>query len=132
MAAEVLSAAGVAVHVFDAMPSVGRKFLLAGKGGLNLTHAEPFDRFVTRYGAAQGRVEPWLRDWGPQQVRAGWASTPSSAHRSACSRPGWRPRRCCAPGCSACATRLRAARRCAFTCGIGGWAGPRRRILLKT
>ena len=48
MAAEVLSAAGVAVHVFDAMPSVGRKFLLAGKGGLNLTHAEAFDRFVTR------------------------------------------------------------------------------------
>ena len=73
MAAEVLSAAGVAVHVFDAMPSVGRKFLLAGKGGLNLTHAEPFDRFVTRYGAAQGRVEPWLRDWGPQQVRD-WAA----------------------------------------------------------
>ncbi|MDO5691644.1 MAG: TIGR03862 family flavoprotein [Pseudomonadota bacterium] len=72
MAAEVLSAAGVAVHVFDAMPSVGRKFLLAGKGGLNLTHAEAFDHFVTRYHAAQDRVEPWLRDFGPQQVRD-WA-----------------------------------------------------------
>lgn len=73
MAAEVLSAAGVAVHVFDAMPSVGRKFLLAGKGGLNLTHAEDFDRFITRFGAAQARVEPWLRDFGPQQVRD-WAA----------------------------------------------------------
>ena len=49
MAAETLSAAGVQVHVYDAMPSVGRKFLLAGLGGLNLTHAEPFDTFVTRY-----------------------------------------------------------------------------------
>lgn len=72
MAAEVLSAAGVAVQVFDAMPSVGRKFLLAGKGGLNLTHAEPFERFVTRYGAAQTRIESWLREFGPDQLRA-WA-----------------------------------------------------------
>ena len=43
MAAEVLSRAGVRVDLFDAMPSVGRKFLLAGKGGMNLTHAEPLD-----------------------------------------------------------------------------------------
>ena len=50
MAAEVLSGAGVAVHLFDAMPSVGRKFLLAGKGGLNLTHSEPSALFVSRYG----------------------------------------------------------------------------------
>ncbi len=69
MAAEVLSAAGITVQVFDAMPSVGRKFLLAGKGGLNLTHAEDFERFVTRYGAAQARIEPWLRVFGPQQLR---------------------------------------------------------------
>ena len=48
MAAEVLAAAGVAVHVYDAMPSVGRKFLLAGKGGLNLTHAEPAGLFASR------------------------------------------------------------------------------------
>ena len=54
MAAEVLSKAGSAlsVHVFDAMPSVGRKFLLAGKGGLNLTHAEPAASFNTRYAEA--------------------------------------------------------------------------------
>ena len=48
MVAEHLSTAGIAVDLFDAMPSVGRKFLLAGKGGLNLTHAEPADRFLTR------------------------------------------------------------------------------------
>ncbi len=70
MAAEVLSGAGIGVHLFDAMASVGRKFLLAGKGGLNLTHAEPFERFVTRYGAAQARVEAWLRDFGPAELRA--------------------------------------------------------------
>ncbi len=73
MAAEVLSRAGVAVHLFDAMPSVGRKFLLAGKGGLNLTHAEPLDSFVTRYGTAQDRVQALLQHWGPQAVRD-WAA----------------------------------------------------------
>lgn len=73
MAAEVLSRAGLAVHLFDAMPSVGRKFLLAGKGGLNLTHAEPLDTFVTRFGAAQDRVQALLQQWGPQAVRD-WAA----------------------------------------------------------
>lgn len=73
MAAEVLSRAGVAVHLFDAMPSVGRKFLLAGKGGMNLTHAEPLETFVTRYGAAQDRVQALLQHWGPQAVRD-WAA----------------------------------------------------------
>ena len=51
MAAEVLSAAGLKVHLFDAMPTVGRKLLLAGIGGLNLTHAEPLPAFKARYGA---------------------------------------------------------------------------------
>lgn len=72
MAAQVLSAHGVAVHVFDAMPSVGRKFLLAGKGGMNLTHAEPLDAFIGRYGSASAALEPLLRAFGPQQVRD-WA-----------------------------------------------------------
>ena len=49
MAAEAACAAGVAVDLYDAMGSVGRKFLLAGKGGLNLTHAEPLARFAERY-----------------------------------------------------------------------------------
>ena len=69
MAAEVLSAAGLKVHVYDAMPSVGRKFLLAGLGGLNLTHAEPFEQFVTRFGARAAACTPWLQTFGPQAVR---------------------------------------------------------------
>src|SRR3989442_10659171 len=58
----------------DAMPSVGRKFLLAGKGGLNLTHAEPYARFVTRYGERRERIEPLLQAFGPEAVRA-WAQS---------------------------------------------------------
>ena len=72
MAAEVLSAAGHSVHVFDAMPSVGRKFLLAGIGGLNLTHAEPFETFVTRYGTQAAACRTWLRDFDANAIRA-WA-----------------------------------------------------------
>jgi uncharacterized flavoprotein (TIGR03862 family) len=72
MAAEALAEAGVAVELFDAMPSVGRKFLLAGKGGLNLTHSEAIEPFLARYGAARERVAPWLRDFGPDALRA-WA-----------------------------------------------------------
>ena len=51
MAAEAASAAGAQVDLYDAMASVGRKFLLAGKGGLNLTHSEPSEKFLSRYGA---------------------------------------------------------------------------------
>jgi uncharacterized flavoprotein (TIGR03862 family) len=74
MAAEVLAEVGVAVHVYDAMPSVGRKFLLAGKGGLNLTHSEPLRLFVQRYGARASAVAPWLDAFGPDAARA-WAAT---------------------------------------------------------
>jgi uncharacterized flavoprotein (TIGR03862 family) len=73
MAAEALNAAGHRVEIFDAMPSVGRKFLLAGKGGLNLTHAEPFERFVLRYGKRAEALRPWLQCFGPEQLRA-WAA----------------------------------------------------------
>ncbi|AGU49566.1 putative flavoprotein [Variovorax paradoxus B4] len=73
MAAEVLSASGVQVYVYDAMPSVGRKFLLAGRGGLNLTHSEPFDVFMTRFGERRAQLEPMLARFGPQQVRE-WAA----------------------------------------------------------
>lgn len=69
MAAEVLSQAGLNVHVYDAMPSVGRKFLLAGLGGLNLTHAEPLEQFVMRYGERTASCRPWLHRFGPQAVR---------------------------------------------------------------
>ncbi|MBY0429734.1 MAG: TIGR03862 family flavoprotein, partial [Rhodospirillales bacterium] len=73
MAAERLAEAGRAVQVFDAMPSVGRKFLMAGKGGLNLTHAEPFERFLTRYAGRRAVIEPMLRAFGPEEIRA-WAA----------------------------------------------------------
>lgn len=73
MAAEVLSASGAQVHVYDAMPSVGRKFLLAGRGGLNLTHSEPLDAFMGRFGDRRAELEPMLAQFGPQQVRD-WAT----------------------------------------------------------
>jgi uncharacterized flavoprotein (TIGR03862 family) len=72
MAAEVLSKAGIHVELFDAMPSVGRKFLLAGKGGLNLTHSEPLEPFLARYGAGRARIEPLLAVFGPIELQA-WA-----------------------------------------------------------
>lgn len=72
MAAEVLSASGLRVEVYDSMPSLGRKFLMAGKGGLNLTHSELFDKFITRYGSRRDRIEPMLRRFGPDDVRV-WA-----------------------------------------------------------
>jgi uncharacterized flavoprotein (TIGR03862 family) len=72
MAAEMARAAGVEVDLYDAMGSVGRKFLLAGKGGLNLTHAEPFERFVGRYGEREDAVAAWLRKFDAQAMRA-WA-----------------------------------------------------------
>jgi uncharacterized flavoprotein (TIGR03862 family) len=68
MAAEVLADAGVRVHLYEAMPSTGRKFLVAGRGGLNLTHSEPFSRFLARYGPHRPCLEPLLRDFGPEQV----------------------------------------------------------------
>lgn len=74
MAAEVLSKAGVAVSVFDAMPSVGRKFLLAGKGGLNLTHAEPADLFVSRFGRQSQRMAAIFQTFNSGDVRT-WAGS---------------------------------------------------------
>jgi uncharacterized flavoprotein (TIGR03862 family) len=70
MAAEVLAAGGAQVEVFDAMPSVARKFLLAGKGGMNITHSEPYPDFVRRYGARGTQVGAWLDGFGPDAVRA--------------------------------------------------------------
>ncbi|MBK7006334.1 MAG: TIGR03862 family flavoprotein [Burkholderiales bacterium] len=72
MAAQVLSDAGVGVHLYDAMPSIGRKFLLAGKGGLNLTHSESADTFAGRYGARREAIEGLLHDFDAGAVRA-WA-----------------------------------------------------------
>lgn len=69
MAAEVLSQGGVRVDVYDSMPSVGRKFLMAGKGGMNITHSEPFNRFVSRYGSRSDLIKPMLDAFGPEQLR---------------------------------------------------------------
>jgi uncharacterized flavoprotein (TIGR03862 family) len=69
MAAEMLANGGVPVDVYDAMPSAGRKFLLAGKGGMNITHSEPYESFVGRYGARSGEVARWLDAFTPAQVR---------------------------------------------------------------
>ena len=72
MAAEAASAAGAQVDLYDAMASVGRKFLLAGKGGLNLTHSEVTENFLSRYGARRPQITPILAAFGPTEVRA-WA-----------------------------------------------------------
>jgi uncharacterized flavoprotein (TIGR03862 family) len=69
MAAEELALAGVQVDVYDAMPSVGRKFLLAGIGGLNITHAEPLENFTSRYGDRSTQVAAWLDELSPQALR---------------------------------------------------------------
>ncbi len=73
MAAEHLAGKGHRVTVYDAMPTVGRKFLLAGKSGLNITHAEDYARFVTRYGAANDRLRPVLDLMTPDAIRV-WAA----------------------------------------------------------
>jgi len=70
MAAEVLAQAGVQVDVYEAMPSPGRKFLRAGVGGLNLTHSEPRELFLARYGARRPQLEPVLGAFGPDELRA--------------------------------------------------------------
>jgi uncharacterized flavoprotein (TIGR03862 family) len=72
MAAEVLQAHGARVHVFDAMPSVGRKFLLAGIGGLNLTHSEAMPGFLARYAQRAPALAPFVEAFGPEAVRT-WA-----------------------------------------------------------
>jgi uncharacterized flavoprotein (TIGR03862 family) len=69
MAAEVLAQGGAGVTVYDAMPSVGRKFLLAGRGGLNLTHSEALPAFLTRYGAAMPQLAPAITAFPPESLR---------------------------------------------------------------
>jgi uncharacterized flavoprotein (TIGR03862 family) len=70
MAAETLAQSGIGVAVFDAMPSVGRKFLMAGRGGLNLTHSEPLDAFLTRYREATPKLASAIESFPPERLRA--------------------------------------------------------------
>jgi len=69
MAAQAAADKGARVELFDAMPSVGRKFLLAGRGGMNITHAEGYQAFVSRYDRQANRLKPALDQFGPQKVR---------------------------------------------------------------
>jgi len=70
MAAEVLAHGGASVTVYDRMPSAGRKFLLAGRGGLNLTHSEDLERFLPRYGAAIPHFRAAIEAFPPAPIRA--------------------------------------------------------------
>lgn len=70
IAAEVLSQAGISVDLYDAMPSVGRKLLLAGIGGLNITHSEDYKKFCARYGVEQSLLQPSLDQFTPEALRA--------------------------------------------------------------
>src|SRR3954467_2945720 len=72
MAAEVLAQGGAAVTVYDAMTSAGRKLLMAGRGGLNLTHSEPLADFVGRYGEANLQLSPAITAFSPEALR-GWS-----------------------------------------------------------
>src|SRR5262245_53472161 len=74
IAAEHLAEAGYAVGIYDRMPSLARKLLMAGRGGLNLTHSEPFETFLTRYGALSPQLEKALRAFPPEALRA-WANS---------------------------------------------------------
>jgi uncharacterized flavoprotein (TIGR03862 family) len=69
MAAEVLAQGGAGVTVYDAVPSAGRKFLMAGRGGLNLTHSEPLPAFLARYREAAPRLEPAISAFPPETLR---------------------------------------------------------------
>jgi uncharacterized flavoprotein (TIGR03862 family) len=70
MAAEVLAQGGARATIYDAMPSAGRKFLMAGRGGLNLTHSEPLAEFLTRYGPAEPYLAPAIAAFPPDALRA--------------------------------------------------------------
>ncbi len=69
MAAEIIAASGHRVTIYDAMPTMGRKFLLAGRGGLNLSHSEPLEQFTTRYFEASNWLAPYIKAYDPQKLR---------------------------------------------------------------
>lgn len=118
MAAEAACAAGLAVDLYEAKGSVGRKFLIAGKGGLNLTHSDPMPLFAQRYRERAEPVAAWLRDFDADALRdwaRGWGWTPMSAAPGVCFRWIARRRRCCVAGCVD--SKNKASR---FMCSIAG------------
>jgi predicted flavoprotein YhiN len=89
MAAEQAARAGHSVAVYEAMPSPGRKFLMAGRGGLNLTHSEDLPQFLKRYGKAEPHLRRAIEAFSPRLLRdfsADWESRPSSVRAGACFR----------------------------------------------
>src|SRR4051794_17027040 len=108
MAAEVLGRAGIAVTIYDGMASAGRKFLMAGRGRLNLTHSESLPAFVTRYREAAPHLARAVTDFPPAALRAwseelGQPTFVGSSGRvfpAGVSRTRSRHRRCCARGCA--------------------------------
>ncbi len=126
MAAEVLAQGGAGVTVYDAMPSAGRKFLMAGRGGLNLTHSEPLPAFLTRYGRAMPQLATAIEAFSPQALRE-WSealgSQLSLAPAAGFSRKRSRPRRCCARGCGGLTRWV-----CNLSCATAGPAGTRMAI----
>jgi hypothetical protein len=70
VAADRLARLGARVAVYEHRQSLGRKFLMAGRGGLNITHSESLEKFLPRYGAAAARLEPFIRDFPPERLRA--------------------------------------------------------------
>src|SRR5258708_28443587 len=84
-AAEVLARSGAQVTVYDAMPSAGRKFLMAGRGGLNLTHTEPLPQFLARYREAMPKLTAAIAAFSPDRLRPwGDAPGPPTFVRSRC------------------------------------------------
>src|SRR5665213_883566 len=102
MAAEVLAASGARVTVYDAMASAGRKFLMAGRGGLNLTHSEALPQFLGRYGRAMPQLKSAIEAFPPDALRA-WSERlgqPTFIGSSGRVFPQVsRPRHCCGRGC---------------------------------
>lgn len=70
IAAERMAQAGLSVALYDHKPSAARKFMMAGRGGLNITHSEELPQFMTRYGTAQDWLAPMIADFTPQDMRA--------------------------------------------------------------
>src|SRR5438552_3989163 len=101
MAAEAMAQGDAKVTVYDAMPSAGRKFLMAGRGGLNLTHSEALPGFLTRYGVAMPHLEAAIEAFSPDKLRS-WSEALGQPTFVGSSR--WvfpkhsRRRRCCARG----------------------------------
>src|SRR5690242_19022451 len=70
IAAEILATAGHSVTIYDRMPTFGRKFLMAGRGGLNLTHSEPLEKFISRYGETSTWLAQYINSFPPEALRA--------------------------------------------------------------